>query len=166
MVQSALNHQASDQLGGVPPITAFTQLPAQTPLTSVLQPPGWVEIDFTQLGEKQKKYLQEVGTSVSQMHQALKRTSDSKRVAARERRAKKKGVKMAKFSVGDFVLVGSVLKHPNKLAIRWQGPRRVVRALNDWTFDVQDWWHPLRYISVPLVGSSGIASGTESSRRI
>lgn len=52
MVQSALNHQASDRLGGVPPITAFTQLPAQTPLTSVLQPPGWVEVDFTQLGEK------------------------------------------------------------------------------------------------------------------
>ncbi|RLO10202.1 hypothetical protein DYB28_008503, partial [Aphanomyces astaci] len=35
LVQGALNHQPADRLGGIAPVTAFTGLPAKTPLADL-----------------------------------------------------------------------------------------------------------------------------------
>jgi hypothetical protein len=40
--------------------------------------------------------------------------------------------------VGDYVLVGSVSRRRSKLQIRWLGPRRVIQAITDWIFMVED----------------------------
>lgn len=56
----------------------------------------------------------------------------------RSRIAAEKGVP-ANFSAGDFVLVAR--EHFNegeKLYLRWRGPRRVVSAINDWVYLVED----------------------------
>ncbi|RHY00747.1 hypothetical protein DYB36_012165, partial [Aphanomyces astaci] len=38
LVQGALNHQPADRLGGIAPVTAFTGLPAKTPLAGFVHP--------------------------------------------------------------------------------------------------------------------------------
>ncbi|CAK4768299.1 unnamed protein product [Aphanomyces euteiches] len=54
---------------------------------------------------------------MNQLHRDLASTSAKKRLQARERQAKKKAVQLQKFSVGDFVLVGHVTRHANKLSL-------------------------------------------------
>ena len=46
---------------------------------------------------------------------------------------------MPRFSEGDFVLAATATgKSGNKLALVWRGPKRIVKAHNDYTFEVQD----------------------------
>lgn len=54
---------------------------------------------------------------------------------------------MAKFSIGDFVLAATAVKGGNKLALHWRGPKRVVRSLNDYTFEVQDLCAPYNVVA-------------------
>ncbi|KAE9215371.1 hypothetical protein PF005_g9456 [Phytophthora fragariae] len=65
--------------------------------------------------------------------------SDKRRRAARERHERRQGVKLHKFSEGDFVLAATATGWSgHKLALVWRGPKKLVRALNDYTFEVQD----------------------------
>ncbi|KAE9213617.1 hypothetical protein PF005_g10134 [Phytophthora fragariae] len=65
--------------------------------------------------------------------------SEKRRRAARERHARRQGVKLQKFSEGDFVLAATATgRCGNKLALVRRGLKRIVRALNDFTFEVQD----------------------------
>ncbi|KAE9154529.1 hypothetical protein PF005_g1954 [Phytophthora fragariae] len=70
------------------------------------------------------------------MHIEVAVTSDRRRLQTRARRAAE--AKLPNFSAGDFVLAATVIALPNKLAIKWQGPKRVVRALADWIVEVED----------------------------
>lgn len=46
---------------------------------------------------------------------------------------------MPNFTEGDYVLVAKEERHAGqKLALRWRGPRRVIRAANDCTYEVED----------------------------
>ncbi|POM81780.1 Hypothetical protein PHPALM_204 [Phytophthora palmivora] len=57
IVQSALNQTPAYRLGGVTPVTAFTVLPATTPLRVILHPSiGTVE-DVTTVVEKQRQHI-------------------------------------------------------------------------------------------------------------
>ncbi|POM60164.1 hypothetical protein PHPALM_31009 [Phytophthora palmivora] len=44
----------------------------------------------------------------------------------------------SRFGNGDYGLAASVIEYPNKLAIKWQGPKRIINCLSDWIFEVQD----------------------------
>ncbi|RHZ27015.1 hypothetical protein DYB26_012008 [Aphanomyces astaci] len=62
------------------------------------------------------------------MHRDVAARSEKLRQQARGRREKKAHVRLAKFALGDFVLVGKIIKFPNKLALNWKGPYRVSRG--------------------------------------
>ncbi|KAE8982236.1 hypothetical protein PR001_g23792 [Phytophthora rubi] len=136
MVQAALNQQPSDKLGGRAPVTAFMGLPATTPLSAIFTTDGVVEMDEEMLRTKVQQHLTETAQALEMMHREVSAISDRRRLQARARRAAK--AKPPNFSVGDFVLAASVISMPNKLAIKWQGPKRVVQALTDWVFEVED----------------------------
>ena len=140
LVQSVLNHTPANRLGGVAPVTAFTALPATTPMTSFLHPESQREMDIGKICEEQQAHIHEVQAVLEQMHKKLVETANKKRTQARDRHNKK--LKLPNFIEGDFVLVGQVASHHNKLAITWKGPSRVVRALNDHTFEVQQLVEP------------------------
>ncbi|GMF43963.1 unnamed protein product [Phytophthora fragariaefolia] len=136
MVQAALNQQPSDKLGRRAPATAFMRLPATTPLSAIFTTDGVVEMDVETLRTKVQQHLTETAQVLEMMHSEVSDISDRRRLQARVRRAAK--AKPPNFSVGDFVLAAPVISMPNKLAIKWQGPKRVVHALTDWVFEVDD----------------------------
>jgi hypothetical protein len=41
------------------------------------------------------------------------------------------------FSVGDIVLVGSVVAQPSKLTLRWRGPAKIVHVITDYVMETQ-----------------------------
>ncbi|OWZ19828.1 LOW QUALITY PROTEIN: hypothetical protein PHMEG_0005855 [Phytophthora megakarya] len=94
----------SDRLGGVPPVTAFTGLPGTSQLTAILITPSAEEHTFEWIHEKQQHHFAAGRISLGQMHQTVDATSTRRNAQARARHAKKQGVKMAHFAVGDFVL--------------------------------------------------------------
>ncbi|KAE8953042.1 hypothetical protein PR002_g32505 [Phytophthora rubi] len=77
------------------------------------------------------------------MHAEMTAASEKRKRAARERVARRQGVTLPRFTEGDFVLAATATgKSGNKLALVWRGPKRIVRALNDYTFEVQDLIEP------------------------
>ncbi|ETW05776.1 hypothetical protein H310_03460 [Aphanomyces invadans] len=108
---SALNQQPTDHLDGVA-TTAFTGLPSTPPLSGL-------------------------ATALENMHKHVSGVAEVKRTKARERRESQRAVKLAKFTLGDFVLMARALKHLVKLTLRWKGPFRVVKVVSDYLMEVQ-----------------------------
>ncbi|OWZ07298.1 hypothetical protein PHMEG_00020325 [Phytophthora megakarya] len=140
VVQAVLNQQPSDKLGGPAPVTAFMGLPATTPLSTIFSANSVVEMDEETLRTKIMDHLTATAASLEPMHREVATCSDQRRMQARARRAAK--AKPPNFSVDDFVLAATVIALPNKLAIKWQGPKRVVQAVSDWIFEVEDLAEP------------------------
>ncbi|KAH9108009.1 hypothetical protein AeMF1_016707, partial [Aphanomyces euteiches] len=137
LVQGALNHMPRDRLNGVAPVTAFTGLPATTPLSAFVNPITKEVTDIDWLDDARLKHMVELHEAMNQLHRDLASTSAKKRRQARER-AKKKAVQLQKFSVGDFVLVGHVTRHANKLTLHWRGPSKIVRVVTDYVMETQE----------------------------
>ncbi|RHY85326.1 hypothetical protein DYB35_004553 [Aphanomyces astaci] len=78
------------------------------------------------------------------MHRDVAARSEKLRQQARGRREKKAHVRLAKFALGDFVLLGKIIKFPNKLALNWKGPYRVSRVDSDYVMEVQQLVEPFR----------------------
>jgi transposase InsO family protein len=131
LVQGALNHQPSDRLGGVAPATAFGGFPATTPLSGIVHPVTREVYEVDWLAKTRQKHVAELREALAGLHQEVSALSEKKREQARGRHNKKRGVQWANFDVGDFVLVGSVVRHPSKLALYWRGPCRVTRVITD-----------------------------------
>ncbi|KAE9043464.1 hypothetical protein PR003_g6175 [Phytophthora rubi] len=143
IIQAALNSMPADRLGGVSPLTAFTALPGGSQLRGILHPsdPTVATVSWTE--DQIQQHLASVRTAFDGMHLELTNASEKRRGAARERHAKKKGVVLPKFSEGDFVLAATATgRSGNKLALVWRGRKRIIKALNDYTFRVQDLVEP------------------------
>ncbi|KAL3662389.1 hypothetical protein V7S43_012716 [Phytophthora oleae] len=57
----------------------------------------------------------------------------------RQHDARRQRVKLQNFSEGDFVLAATTTGRSGiKPALVWRGPKIIIRALNDVTFEVQD----------------------------
>lgn len=138
VVQVALNMRPADRLGGIAPVTAFTQLPATTPLTVLFHPTTKKTVTVDWVREEQKRNLDDAAQALEKMHKALSETAVRKRAVARARHEAKNGVEMPKFAEGDFVLVNVVTSRANKLALQWRGPRCIIRVIHDHTYEVQD----------------------------
>ncbi|OWZ15123.1 hypothetical protein PHMEG_00011292 [Phytophthora megakarya] len=135
LCQTALNHQPADGLGNRATVTVFTCLPAVTPLSIVFTMDGIV-IELIK-----DEHFREVASALEAMQREVAETSDRRRRHARDRRAAK--AKEAFFSDGDSVLAANVIEYPNKLAIKCQGPKRIVNCVSDWIFEAQDLLEPL-----------------------
>ncbi|KAG2778310.1 hypothetical protein PC129_g11345 [Phytophthora cactorum] len=122
----------------IPPVTAFTGLPGSSQLSALL-PVNFAEgYTMSCVEKQQKRHLVDVRAALDTIHQQRLMTSNSQNVQNRKRAAAKSGVRMANYSVGDLVLAASAIHSGNKLAVHWRGPKRVVRSLNDYTFEGQD----------------------------
>ncbi|ETV92855.1 hypothetical protein H310_13046 [Aphanomyces invadans] len=137
MVQSALNHQPADRLGGVPPITTFLALPASTPLHALFHPRLKEQATVGWLAKSQQGHLRAVASALERMHKNCVESAVTKRENKRKQREKKQGVKCPSLALGYFVLAARVVKHPNKLSLHWKGPYRVVQVKSDHLMEVQ-----------------------------
>ena len=136
MVLSALNHAPTDRLEGIAPIKAFLALDATPPLSAFKHPVLHRSVEYAWVLRERLDHMTLLGQSLDEMHRTVNEHSAAKRAAARGKRSKKSGVQFTRFSVGDFFLVGSVLQHPPKLALRWKGPYEVVQVVSDYVMDV------------------------------
>ncbi|ETV69592.1 hypothetical protein H257_14731 [Aphanomyces astaci] len=132
-VQGALNHQAVGRLGGIAPVTAFTGLPAKTPLAGFVHPTSKAVNVTDWLGAGRQKHVMDIQAADNNV--AVR--SDKLRQQACGRRDRKSQVKFAGFSVGEFVLVGSVVNRPTKLALHWREPCQVTRVITDHVMETQ-----------------------------
>ncbi|KAF0730987.1 hypothetical protein Ae201684_011539 [Aphanomyces euteiches] len=81
--------------------------------------------------------MAELAVALNELHRDVVAKSDKLRKQARKRRDEKASVKLTNFSVGDFVLVGSVVKQPTKLSLVWRGPEQVTRVVTDYVMETQ-----------------------------
>ncbi|KAH9086029.1 hypothetical protein Ae201684P_005725 [Aphanomyces euteiches] len=137
LVQGALNHQPSPRLGGVAPVTAFTGLPAKTPMSGFVHPTTKEVYVIDWLDDVRQRHMAELAVALNELHRDVVAKSDKLRKQARKRRDEKASVKLTNFSVGDFVLVGSVVKQPTKLSLVWRGPEQVTRVVTDYVMETQ-----------------------------
>lgn len=137
LIQAALNNAPSDLLRGKSPIAAFTALPAQTPISSIIDATTHSIVSTEVVYEKQKEHNAQVGVALEHIHRDLDQVAAKKRKQARDRRSLKSSIEMTNVREGDFVLVAQVFSRINKLAIQWKGPKRVVKVLSDHIFEVQ-----------------------------
>lgn len=47
--------------------------------------------------------------------------------------------KLPNLSVEDLMLAAMVIELPNHLLLQWQVPKRVMHAITDWIFEIEDW---------------------------
>lgn len=143
-VQAALNQAPSARCGGSAPVTAMTGLEPAHVLDTVMP----VVLERTKVSQaarafKQLKqpeavsgYIEELRAALEVMHTRVAEVGAQKR-AANRRAAVKRGVKPhAGFQQGDFVLVA--FTEPDKLSVRWAGPMRVTRVIDEWAFELED----------------------------
>uniref|UniRef100_H3H555 Reverse transcriptase n=1 Tax=Phytophthora ramorum TaxID=164328 RepID=H3H555_PHYRM len=139
VVQAALNAMPADRLDGRSPLTAFTALPADSQLRSILHPRSPTQATLEWVDSEVRSHLTAVREALDNMHAEMVSASEKRRRAARERHARRQGVRLHKFSEGDFVLAATATgRSGHKLALVWRGPKRILKALNDYTFEVQD----------------------------
>ncbi|KAH9118412.1 hypothetical protein LEN26_012113, partial [Aphanomyces euteiches] len=139
LVMLSLNHTPSSKLSGRAPITAMTQLPAGNALSAYTVDEEVVEITADQLAEWRSKIFVELAEARDNLHRELADGAAKKRDKERKRNNKDKRRREIRLAVGDYVLVGKVATtFAKKLQVQWLGPRRIVEALSDWVFVVED----------------------------
>jgi transposase InsO family protein len=138
LVQMALNGRPSPRLKNQAPVTAMTALPADGLMKAIVKTKP-VQVDDVQVvWSKQQEHMEHLCTSLELMHRECAEESEKLRKQARLRREKKSSVHNINFQEGDFVLVAAVGAHANKLAATWKGPRRIVQALSEYVYEVQN----------------------------
>jgi hypothetical protein len=144
-VQSSLNFSPSSRLGACAAITAFLGLSAPSPVKT-----PFVEyvagdlptVDNVSWSKEVLKNIRLLQESMDLMHKEV--VQKTKRKNERERQRQLGKSSLPNLDVGDFVLVGRAVEVPNKLALQWRGPCRVVRAVSKWVFEVQDLFAPFK----------------------
>ncbi|ETV90961.1 hypothetical protein H310_14305 [Aphanomyces invadans] len=142
LVQSSLDHQSADRLGGVSPVTAFQGLPSTPPISGFVHPRTKEVETVDWLANTRKKHMAELRQALDDLHLMSHCKARSYAGKPGTCMGERRTSAWRKFAVGDIVLVGWVLKYPNKLALNWKGPYRVSRADSDYVMEVQQLVEP------------------------
>jgi hypothetical protein len=136
VVQHALNHTPSSKCNGRAPITAHTQQPPGNALSAYGTEEDIAEISPSLLEQWRESHWKELAAARDALHRDVAVIAAAKRASGTAATSRRRPG--SSLDVGDYVLVGSVSRRRSKLQIRWLGPRRVVQAITDWIFVVED----------------------------
>lgn len=136
IVQSVLNNSPSPHRGNVCPLTAFMGRDPTAPVNTFLRSTTATPVTITDAQLESKLNAEELVKLCADLHPRLQSTLAEHRRQSRE--AASKG-QLPNFTEGDYVLVARSDFHAGeKLCLRWRGPRRVRKALNDFVYQVED----------------------------
>lgn len=136
LVQSALNNAPSPQRGNIAPITAFMGREPSSPITTFLRSSIVKPITVEELQLEQALNVETLKGLMAEINPKVWDTVEANR--ARYRATLHRG-KLPTFTEGDYVLVArDEFFAGEKLALRWRGPRRIVKAISDYVFEVED----------------------------
>lgn len=140
VVQAALNLAPSQKLGMRSPAQVFLGFKPTYPIATIL-PPALQEItSLSEVTEKIETELKELEKARDLLHKEVAETAEKARASERARVNKKRGIKVPNYHIGDYVLVAKPTgqhRGREKLSLRWQGPRQITKALNDWVYEVK-----------------------------
>ena len=157
VIQSALNNSPSPQRRNMAPITIFSGLPPSSPVSTFKRSCTGKIVSVSDARTELERNLTSVQDRLAELHPVVQMSLKEHR--ERARKAASRGVP-AGFSEGDYVLIAREdFSAGEKLCLRWRGPRRVVKALSDYVFQVED----LRNGSVEDVHASRIRFYSDSS---
>jgi RNase H-like domain found in reverse transcriptase/Reverse transcriptase (RNA-dependent DNA polymerase)/Integrase zinc binding domain/Chromo (CHRromatin Organisation MOdifier) domain len=128
LVQAILNNSPSPRLGGSAPLTVFTGHDVDNPLAAALHELEIESASLSFIRAQQLVHMEAMRESLDSLHLQAQQQATRRRQQAVERHNRLTNVRSPNFEVGDFVLVAAIMKGlSHKFAIRWQGPRRIVR---------------------------------------
>lgn len=150
VIQSALNNAPSPSRNNVPQVTAFLGKEATPPISTFLRTATVSSITVTAIQQKPCINIAELKLKCTELHPVVQDALERNREHSRTRASRGQ---LANFSKGDFVLVArEEFFGCGKIALRWRGPRRIVQALSDYVYQVED----LRNVSVDENDASGL----------
>lgn len=141
IVQSSLNNSVLSRLGNRCPLTVFTQLPSDSPVTTIKHTTEDVTKVYSidAVRASQLSNVEVMHRTLEEMHKDVTNRSTKKREEAVKRHNKNTGVKPVNFSEGDYVLKGLLRRQRGrKPSLRWNGPYRVVEVKSDYIFVIED----------------------------
>lgn len=120
----------------IAPITAFNGMDPSPPISTFFKTHTSSSVTITDLQLERALSIEELQKRVGELHPVIDTALQRHRARGRENSSK--GI-LPNFSTGDFVLVAREdFSSGEKLSLRWRGPRRVVRAINNFVFQVED----------------------------
>ena len=134
-----LNHFVRADLNNRAPVTAFTGLPADNPLRLLVseETKKCKYIDFIKAQQLVK--VNQIHSALAEMHRDVAQSRTRARKAAVKRHNERTHVQPVNFEVGDYVLVAHRTNNRGpKLNVKWKGPRRIVRAVSEFVYEVED----------------------------
>ena len=136
LVQSAINNAPSPQRNGVAPITAFTGRPPFNPVSVFLCSSDCQPITRAEEQLESSLNVDQLVQFMEELHPRVFEHTQASRDRMRQTRARGQ---LANFMEGDYVLVAREDFHEGeKLCLRWRVPRRVIKALSDYVYRVED----------------------------
>ena len=139
LIQSILNHSKRPSLGNVAPVTAFTGLPGDNPVRSILAPTRSKVKSLEFIKAQRIINVQSLIKAVDLLHRRVDAARTRKREASILTHNLKTNIQAVNFEIGEFVLVADVLSSSrSKLKVQWKGPQRVIRTVSPFVSTVQD----------------------------
>jgi transposase InsO family protein len=136
LVQSVLNNAPSPSRGNVAPLTAFTGQDPSPPISTFMRTETAKPVTMSQVQRERALNIEKLVAACAELHPMVQRDVQENRRRMRESRS---AGKLPNFAEGDFVLVAREdFSAGQKLALRWRGPRRIVKALGNYVFQVED----------------------------
>lgn len=135
-IQSALNNAPSPQRGNTPPITAFLGLEPTPPIATFIRTAKTQPMTVKAALLEKFVNIEALKTKIANQHSLVQSNLRRNHEASRSKDSKGQ---LPNFEKGDFVLVAREHFHEGeKLALRWRRPRRVVKALSNYVYQVED----------------------------
>jgi hypothetical protein len=139
VIQAIRNNSPSPQRDNIAPITAFMGLPAENPLLSLAPDPASQVLSISAIRAHQVLSISELRASVKALHKSCKSASAAGRDRSRAAFENKRGVAAPNFDVGHFFLEAQRdTQAHNKMSLKWRGPKRVLEAISEYDFIVED----------------------------
>jgi hypothetical protein len=139
LFKAILNNSPVTHHRNLAPITAFTGCPTDTPLRSLISKTTGETSALTDIRLQQLVQIHDVCDSVAAIHEKAITAADIRRSAARVRSATAHATVAPKFAAGDIVLVARREQRMSEnLSLRWRGPKRIIGAISDHVYEVQD----------------------------
>lgn len=136
LVQSAINNAPSPQRAGVPPIKAMTGMAATPPIATFYRAQTSAPVTVSDLVHERALNVDMLCDLVGQLRPIIQDAVQKNRQQGRDVASKGS---LPNFTKGDYVLVAREDFHAGeKLCLRWRGPRRVLKPVNDFVYLVED----------------------------
>ena len=134
--QSAPNNAPSPQPGNISPITGFLGHDPTPPIGTFLRTKNTETVTHEDGDRERMLNVSLLKRHVAELHPMVSMELEANR--RRKRQDASRG-ELQNFTEGDFVLVDREdFFAGEKLALRWRGPRRFIKALSDYVFRVED----------------------------